>query len=361
MLKLILAWSQFPVAPPLRVSRRYFLFIMHGQPKYAEGKSLMHIIAGMLLKFVRILFFFFFSIIRLLSSFHRENILVTQGSKYNYSIIISQCGSQRLMRFGNLYNGVQAQLDLKRMDYPYTEYIRLMIMSLIYYPFELYDKNILIIGLGGGILPRAVRKLCPTSQITISEIDPLVNEIAKKYFYFKEDSKMKVLINDGRVFLKTLPNTVNYDIIFFDAYTAISGLPSHMKTREFFLQLKCHLNPNGGLLIMNLVCIYESYIIVRQTVNSVFDETNIITFRSADLGNMVTVASSSIENFPSINQKSNITNDLKQKLLIDVHSLLKRKQKPLFHQDLSPKICTDDEETIENEQEMSLAQFVSIV
>ncbi|CAF3184939.1 unnamed protein product [Rotaria socialis] len=321
----------------------------------------MHIIVHLSIKIVRILHVVFSLIIRLLFSFHRENILVKQGSKYNYSIIISQCGTKRIMRFNNLSNGAQAQLDLNRVDYPFVEYIQLMIISLTYYPFLLDNKNILVIGLGGGTLPRAIRKLYPTCSITIIEIDPLVDEMAKKYFYFKEDSNMKVIINDGRKFLKSLLNSINYDIILLDAYDSMSGLPSHMKTQEFFLELKYLLNPNGGLFIVNLVCIYQSYINVRLTIDSVFGQNNIITFRSTDFVNMIVVASAAIENFPLVNQKSNIINDIQEKLLIDINSSLKRKQKQIHNQNLSGRIYRDDMKNLENEQQMSLIEFVNIV
>ncbi|CAF4589222.1 unnamed protein product [Rotaria socialis] len=172
---------------------------------------------------------------------------------------------------------------------------------------------------------------------------------------------MKVIINDGRKFLKSLLNSINYDIILLDAYDSMSGLPSHMKTQEFFLELKYLLNPNGGLFIVNLVCIYQSYINVRLTIDSVFGQNNIITFRSTDFVNMIVVASAAIENFPLVNQKSNIINDIQEKLLIDINSSLKRKQKQIHNQNLSGRIYRDDMKNLENEQQMSLIEFVNIV
>ncbi|CAF0982081.1 unnamed protein product [Adineta steineri] len=300
-------------------------------------------------------------IIRLLLSFRREKILTKQGSKYNSSIIISQCGSKRIMHFNSLLNGSQAQIDLNRIDYPCFDYIQLMITSLIYYPFVLDEKNILIIGLGGGTLARAIRKIYPMSFITIIEIDPLVNEMAQKYFFFQEDSRMKVFLMDGRTFLKNLSNQNHYDIIFLDAYDFNSGLPSHMKTQEFFFELKNCLNQNGGLLIVNLVCIYKSYLNVRQTINSVFNQTNLITYRSNDFVNMILIASPFIQYTPNINEKTQILNEIKQKLSIDPYSLFKRKEEQSLNKNISAIIYTDNMQCLENEQEMSLTQFISVV
>ncbi|CAF4952266.1 unnamed protein product, partial [Rotaria socialis] len=157
--------------------------------------------------------------------------------------------------------------------------------------------------------------------------------------------------------------SINYDIILLDAYDSMSGLPSHMKTQEFFLELKNLLNLNGGLFIVNLVCIYQSYINVRLTIDSVFGQNNLITFRSTDFVNMIVVASAAIENFPLVNQKSNIINDIQEKLLIDINSSLKRKQrqKQIHNQKLSGIIYRDGMKNMKSEQQMSLIEFVNIV
>jgi spermidine synthase len=234
-----------------------------------------------------------------------------------------------------------------------------MIVSLIYYPYDLNNKSILIIGLGGGILPRAIRKIYPNCLIRIVEIDSIVNEMAKKYFYFKEDLKMKVIICDGRIYLNNFLNETKYDIILFDAYDSLSGLPSNMKTEEFFILLKTHLNLNGGLIIFNLVCIYQSYLNIRQRIYSVFGLNNLITFRTNDFLNIVTVASLNIYHFPTINQQTNIIEKIKEKLSINVNLLLKNKQEKYFINNSLTNIYTNN---IENEEEeMSLTQFLNIV
>jgi spermidine synthase len=313
---------------------------------------------NMLIKIVRILNCLFSLIIRLLFSFHNEKIVAKQGSKYNKSIIISKCGSKRLMRFNNLSSGAQSEIDLNQIDYPTIEYIQLMLISLIYYPSSLDESNILIIGLGGGVLPRALRKVYPMSLITIIEIDPIVNQMAKKYFHFQEDSKMKVLIKDGRQFLFNLSNQDYFDIIYFDAYDSTNGLPNHMKTQQFFIELKNHLNGNGGLVIINLVTIYQSYLNILQTIYSVFGLKNLIQFRTKNLLNMILVASPSLQQFDHINQKLNFINQIKQILSIDVLSLLKTKEK---FKDLSTQIYTDQIKTIQNEEQISFTQFLNNV
>ena len=319
----------------------------------------MHIVRQMIRKCFRIFSFGFYFLIHLFFSFHREKILFQQKSPHNSLIIVSECHSKRFMRFQSLSNGSQAQIDLKSLDHPCVNYIQLMILSLIYFPLNINEINILIIGLGGGTLPKALRKVLPNVKITIVEIDPLVYEIAKKYFHFQLDSKMKIHFVDGRKFLEDRSNEFVYDLIFFDAYDFNSGLPSHMKTQEFFELIRNSLNPKGGLFILNLVCIYQSYFIVKQTILSVFGENAFLTYRSNDLVNIVGIVSSTNEQIPQINRNSQIINEIQQKLSIDVYSLLNNQQQT--EQRFSNKIYKDSMNIHQNEQQMSFTQFINTV
>ena len=268
------------------------------------------------------------------------------------------------MRFQSVYTGVQAELDLLRLDYPCQEYIRLMIVSLLFYPMSLAEKRFLLIGLGGGTLARAIRRLYPLATIDIVEIDPVVLEMAKKRFSFDEDSRMKVFITDGRRFLQQQPMSCPYDIIVLDAYDCRSGMPRQMKTQDFFVELKDHLNRSGGLFIVNLVCIYQSYINVRRTIESVFGEEALLTFRSTDWVNMIAVASSSIEHFPDVlgsHQQLSRRKEMEQKLSIDIRSSLNRRQRSSTETNTSSKIYRDSFNDLDHEQEMSLTQFIQIV
>ena len=107
-------------------------------------------------------------------------------------------------------------------------------------------QKILIIGLGGGSLPRYLRQKYPKAQITVSEIDPAVVEVAKEYFYF-EPQNFELKLEDVRVTLKSAA-TIKYDIIVLDAYTNAHA-PPHLCTVEFFQQTRDHLAPEGILLV----------------------------------------------------------------------------------------------------------------
>ena len=109
-------------------------------------------------------------------------------------------------------------------------------------------NRVLIIGLGGGSIPTALREILPQAQIDVVEIDPAVTRVARKYFNFREDPKMKVTEVDGRVFVKrALRSSDKYDVIMLDAFDH-EYIPEHLLTREFLAEVKSLLSPQGVLV-----------------------------------------------------------------------------------------------------------------
>jgi spermidine synthase len=110
-------------------------------------------------------------------------------------------------------------------------------------------KRVLVIGLGGGSIPKKYHKEFPTMEIDSVEIDPEVIEIAKKFFHFEEDENNRVHEQDGRLFLRHTEK--EFDLIVLDAYYA-DAVPFHLVTREFFATVEKKLSEDGTLVI-NLI------------------------------------------------------------------------------------------------------------
>ena len=84
---------------------------------------------------------------------------------------------------------------------------------------ELCPRCLLVLGLGGGVIPRDMRHYYPEAEIDVVEIDDAIPPLAVRYFAFKEDEKMKVHVQDGRVFIKKQlrhEEVPKYDIIVLD-------------------------------------------------------------------------------------------------------------------------------------------------
>ena len=107
-------------------------------------------------------------------------------------------------------------------------------------------KRVLMEGLGGGSTQRAYQHYFTNVMVDTVEIDPVVVEVAKKYFSVVETPKHKIHVNDGRVFMRQTTNT--YDVILMDAYSTGrygSSLPHQLVTKEFFTLARDHLTTNG--------------------------------------------------------------------------------------------------------------------
>ena len=110
-------------------------------------------------------------------------------------------------------------------------------------------KKALIIGLGGGSIPKKYNKEFPFLEIDVAEIDPEVIQVAKKYFLLKEGKNLRVHAQDGRLFLTR--TSQRYDLILLDAYYT-DAIPFHLTTREFFQTADQKLTPNG-IVVANII------------------------------------------------------------------------------------------------------------
>jgi len=136
-----------------------------------------------------------------------------------------------------------------------TGYTDLMHLPLVFNP-EL--KSMLQIGGGGGTVPReyyyhyGFRNSKPVEDffVQIVEIDPKVVEVAQQWFHLTPNDRLKVTVEDGRMFLKLTQQ--KYDVILVDAFTGGGQIPFHLTTKEFFTEVKAHLSPNG-VLAMNVI------------------------------------------------------------------------------------------------------------
>lgn len=123
-------------------------------------------------------------------------------------------------------------------------YTRMMMGALYLNP---NPRKVLIVGLGGGVLPTALSKMFPEIVIDVVEIDPAVVKVAQQFFAFHPGENVRVFEEDGRVFIKRAGKTDQcYDLIMLDAFDH-EYIPEHLLTREFLLEVKKLLTADGVL------------------------------------------------------------------------------------------------------------------
>ena len=171
-------------------------------------------------------------------------LLHSERSLYR-EVLVYEDGSQRCMCFTrNCRIGRQSCMDMQHPDRLQLNYTRMMLGSLYLNP---NPRSILIVGLGGGSLPRALLQLLPTANIDVAEIDPAVVSVAHKYFSLPLNPRLRVIEADGRVFVKrAIREQRRYDLIMLDAFDH-EYIPEHLLTREFLSEVRTLLTPDAVL------------------------------------------------------------------------------------------------------------------
>ncbi|MFC1644742.1 fused MFS/spermidine synthase [Patescibacteria group bacterium] len=115
-------------------------------------------------------------------------------------------------------------------------------------------KTTLMIGGAGYSYPKDFLKKYQNATMDVVEIDPKVTELAKKYFRLKDDSRLNIFHEDGRVYLNKVEK--KYDVIFGDAFSSRCSVPYHLTTREA-IQKEFNALSDDGVVILNLVASLE--------------------------------------------------------------------------------------------------------
>ncbi|HEX9143154.1 MAG TPA: fused MFS/spermidine synthase [Candidatus Binatia bacterium] len=166
-----------------------------------------------------------------------------QKDTFYHRIRVEEDEEARYMYFDRTLQSAMNLKDPAELRLIYSRYTSLA------FAFRPDAKNILIVGLGGGSIPKRLQKTFPSLQIDVVEIDPEVVQIAKALFNVSESKNLRLHTQDGRLFLTRSQN--QYDIILLDAYYA-DAMPFHLATKEFFALAQRKLTPNG-IIVANLI------------------------------------------------------------------------------------------------------------
>lgn len=200
--------------------------------------------------------------------------VIFETDSFYHHIKVSDDGDSRYMDFDNLRQSAMFKDDPTRLKLTYSHYMSLA------FAFHTEPAEAVVIGLGGGSLPKAYLRAFPTLRIDAVEIDPEVVRAAFRYFALKEDERLRVHVQDGRLFF--LKTDRRYDLVFLDAYNS-DTVPFHLITAEFYHQVKARLKPDG-VVAVNLISavlgprsrLFRS---VYKTLSGVFAEVYVIPAR----------------------------------------------------------------------------------
>jgi spermidine synthase len=172
----------------------------------------------------------------------RVKTLLEKDTFY-HRIRIEEDDEARYMYFDRTLQSAMNLQDPTALRLIYSRYTSLALA------FRPDAKKMLIVGLGGGSIPKKLAKEFPSLEMDVVEIDPEVVQSAKTHFTVRESKNLRLHAQDGRLFLNRAKD--QYDIILLDAYYS-DAMPFHLATKEFFELAQRKLSPNG-IIVANLI------------------------------------------------------------------------------------------------------------
>jgi spermidine synthase len=174
---------------------------------------------------------------------------------------------------------IHSYTDLKDPFYLEYEYIRIYEEIVRWQARKRESLNALFLGGGGYTFPRFIDAKYPKAEIDVVEIDPEITRVGLKYLGISEAKHIRSFNEDGRWYVMNSKEKGKYDFVFGDAFNDLS-IPYHLTTKEFAMQLKSLMKPDG-LLMANVIDSFKkgrfmpSYI---RTLEEVFGKGNVYLF-----------------------------------------------------------------------------------
>ena len=153
----------------------------------------------------------------------------------------------RALHFGS--EARQSTMSLAEPNKLLSLYARNMMAWLL---FKERCDNLLMIGLGGGVLPKYFLNNFSDGQIKVIEYRRSVVKIAHSYFGLPPSPRLKIKIEDAAIYMRrqSVKHEAQHDLIMVDAFDH-EGMAQAVTQAAFFDSCKTLLT-DDGLLVMNL-------------------------------------------------------------------------------------------------------------
>src|SRR5688572_19957685 len=179
-----------------------------------------------------------------------EADVIYMGEGWNASVAVTRLSNGVL----NYHNAGKVQASSEPQD--------MRLQRMLGHLTTLIPKNpktALVIGCGAGVTAGAVSIDPSLTSMTIAEIEPLVPRVVSTYFAEHNfnvigNPKVKIQIDDARHYLMTTDE--KFDAITSDPLDPWVKGAAMLYTKEFFEEVKEHLNPGGVVTLF--VQLYES-------------------------------------------------------------------------------------------------------
>lgn len=266
-----------------------------------------------------------------------ERLIFEKNSLYQYISVIDDIAKKERYVRNQKREYAQGGIYVNAPDKLLFEFTQMGFISLAFMDRE--PKDVLFVGLGAGAMPKYLNNHYPEVNIDIAEIDPDMLAVARKYFYFNENDKMKVTVEDGRIFVKRARK--KYDWIVLDAYQN-DYIPFHLTTLEFLKEVKSRLK-DDGVVVANITSPYRNKFFdsMVMTYKKAFPQLYIFKGKKSANFIFVATASSKIKDKNSIEVRAKKIQSV-PKFDIDLEEFAARYEPSEVYEWDGAKILTDD-------------------
>lgn len=147
-------------------------------------------------------------------------------------------------------------------------------------------RDILLIGLGGGSIPKYLHHYHPQYQTQVVELNPEVLKVARSHFYLPEDdSRLQVLLGDGVAYIQAHSEAT--DLLMLDMFDG-RGVPLNVYSPDFFDACFACVRSQGVLMI-NLWGSDKNFDIYLQRIEQSF-QNRVLMVPTGRPGNIVVMA-----------------------------------------------------------------------
>lgn len=195
-------------------------------------------------------------------------------------VIVVETAERRCLKF-SLAGGDQSCIDRRDPQRVVHEYVRYVPVGLLFTP---PSPKTLMVGLGGGRVVELLLDHDPALVMDVVEIDPVVVEVADRYFGVDESPRLRIHVADGRAFFADRDE--RWDLIVLDAF-GNDFIPFHLTTAEYLRIVAAHLTGQGAVVANLWTRNDELFRTMVKTYAAVFDE--VYVFRAIHVGNAIVV------------------------------------------------------------------------
>lgn len=144
-------------------------------------------------------------------------------------------------------------------------------------------QKVLVLGLGGGSIPKFIHHYLPDMQTRVVEINPEVIAVARSHFMLPDDdARLQVIEGDGARYLPENPGSA--DLLILDIFDG-HGVPPELYSQPFFDSAADAL-AQDGMLAVNLWGSDKNFDIYLQRIEQSFGH-RVLVMPTGRPGNIV--------------------------------------------------------------------------